>query len=98
VNLEKKSLRNASAIDSALVSGSYDIIGDIAIIRLLNGYHGNARNIAEEIMKLHKNVKTVLAQTNRITGEFRLRQLIHLEARTRHTQFTGNPTVCSQLT
>jgi len=60
------------------IYGSYDIVGDIAIIRLSEESRKYGRIIAETIMKIHKNVKTVLAQTSPVHGDFRLRELKHL--------------------
>lgn len=57
------------------VFNSYDIIGDIAIIRLTETSGKYHRIIAEAIMSIHKNVKTVLAQIGPVQGDFRLRRL-----------------------
>lgn len=54
---------------------SYDIIGDITIIRVHDVLKPKAPLIAEAIMKTHKRVKTVLLQTCPVLGEFRLRKL-----------------------
>lgn len=67
------------------VYSSYDIIGDIAVIRL----NGNAVEyggyIAEALMRLHRNVKTVLAQVSPVSGEYRLRTLKHLAGEVKTT-------------
>ncbi len=55
------------------VYSSFDIIGDIAIIK-----HSNLQNpeaVAKQIMTTHKNIKTVLTPVTRITGDFRVREL-----------------------
>jgi len=57
------------------VYNSYDIVGDIAIIRLTETSQRYQQVIAEAIMSVHKNVKTVLAQTSPVCGDFRLRKL-----------------------
>lgn len=54
---------------------SYDIVGDIAVIRVHEGLKPKAAIVAEAIMETHKRVKTVLLQTSPISGEFRLRNL-----------------------
>lgn len=59
----------------AYIYNSYDIIGDIAIIRATERAKKYGKIIAEAIMQVHKNVKTVLAQTSPIRGDFRLRRL-----------------------
>lgn len=57
------------------VYNSYDIIGDIAIIRLTENSRKYSSIIAEAIMRIHRNVRTVLAQTSPVQGDFRLRKL-----------------------
>ena len=54
---------------------SYDIIGDMAIIRMTGTSREYCRVVAETIMNVHKNVKTVLVQTSPVRGDFRLRKL-----------------------
>ena len=54
---------------------SFDVIGDIAIIRVQNILKPKAPLVAEAIMETHKQVKTVLLQTSPVLGEFRLRKL-----------------------
>jgi len=61
--------------ETTCVYNSYDIVGDIAIIRLADASKKYGQIIAEAIMKVRKNVKTVLAQTSPIRGDFRLRKL-----------------------
>jgi tRNA (guanine37-N1)-methyltransferase len=76
----KKHLREILAQTLSLgelanVYNSYDIIGDIAIIRLTEASEPYGHSIADAIMKVHKNVKTVLAQTGPVRGGFRVRKL-----------------------
>lgn len=61
--------------ESAYIYNSYDIVGDIAIIRVTGKSRKYSRVIAETIMDIHKNVKTVLAQTSPVRGDFRLKKL-----------------------
>ncbi len=67
------------------VYGSFDIVGDIAIIRLTDSSRKYAEKIADAVMAVHGNVRTVLAQTSAVCGDFRLRQLDYItgENRTR---------------
>jgi tRNA (guanine37-N1)-methyltransferase len=58
------------------VYNSFDVIGDIAIIKL-NALQ-NAQAIANQIMACQKNIKTVLTPATSITGDFRVRELKHL--------------------
>jgi tRNA (guanine37-N1)-methyltransferase len=60
------------------ISNSYDIVGEIAIIRLTASSKKHSQAIAKAIMSIHKNVKTVLAQTGPVNGDFRLRKLGHV--------------------
>lgn len=57
---------------------SYDIVGNIAIIKSSYASHENFQNAAKVIMKIHKNLKTVLAQVSPVAGGFRLRHLTHV--------------------
>ena len=57
------------------IYNSFDIIGEIAIIKVANGNVANAEAAAKQIMAIHKNVKTVFAQTSPILGDFRVREL-----------------------
>jgi tRNA (guanine37-N1)-methyltransferase len=61
--------------DLTQVYNSYDIVGNIAIIRLTKTSQRHSQAIAEAILRIHKNVKTVLAQTSPVSGYFRLRRL-----------------------
>ena len=58
-----------------LLFKSYDIIGDIAIIRVPEALRKRKEFIAEGILQTHKHVKTVLQQTSPVSKEFRLRGL-----------------------
>jgi tRNA (guanine37-N1)-methyltransferase len=55
------------------VYNSFDIIGDIAIIKHNNNQSAEA--VAKQIMVVHKNIKTVLTPVTRIAGDFRVREL-----------------------
>jgi len=58
------------------VYSSFDIIGDIAIIK-----HNKVQNpeaVAKQIMAVHRNIKTVLTPATRIEGDFRIRELRYL--------------------
>jgi len=56
------------------VYSSFDIVGDIAIIKAPDN-PSDAQTIAEQIMATHKNVKTVLSQTSPVKGSYRIREL-----------------------
>jgi tRNA (guanine37-N1)-methyltransferase len=75
--------RNLRAILSSVLSpeevthvcNSYDIIGDIAVIRLIETSKKYQDDIARAIMSVHQNVRTVLAQTGPVFGDLRVRKL-----------------------
>lgn len=90
-NLRKR-LKNAlsntlSTSELAHVYSSYDIVGDIAIIRLTDPLRKQKEVIAKTIMDIHKNVRTVLAQTGPIVGDLRLRRLEHVAGENKTTTF-----------
>ena len=58
-----------------LLHKSYDIIGDIAVIRLPDSLEQHIATVAEAIIQTHKRVKTVLRQASPVSGDFRLRQV-----------------------
>jgi tRNA (guanine37-N1)-methyltransferase len=57
---------------------SYDIVGDVAVIRVPEPLQQYAGVVAKAVMNVHSEVKTVLRQTNSVSGEFRLRDLEHV--------------------
>lgn len=57
---------------------SYDIVGDIAIIRVPEPQLRYSKLIAEAIMTIHKEVKSVWRQSSSVSGDFRLRKLEHI--------------------
>jgi tRNA (guanine37-N1)-methyltransferase len=61
-----------------LVYKSYDIIGDIAVIRVPEKLVHQSTIIAEAILQLHNNVKAVWRQSSAVYGRFRLRKLDHV--------------------
>lgn len=61
--------------DLNLLFNSYDIIGDIAVIKVPEKLVPKSSIIAKAIMKTHRHVKTVLKQVTPISGKLRLREL-----------------------
>jgi tRNA (guanine37-N1)-methyltransferase len=57
------------------VYDSFDIIGDIAIFKTSKSNTASAQTVANKIMAIHRNVKTVFIQTSPISGDFRVREL-----------------------
>jgi tRNA (guanine37-N1)-methyltransferase len=58
-----------------LVYKSYDVIGDVAVIRIPKQLLAHAEAIGQALMTQHKNVKAVWQQSGPVTGDFRLRKL-----------------------
>jgi len=58
-----------------LLYKSYDIVGDIAVIRVPESLKQRGEIIAEAIMQTHKRVKAVWRQVGPVSGDFRLRKL-----------------------
>jgi tRNA (guanine37-N1)-methyltransferase len=77
-NLKDILSRVLSPSEAEHISSSYDIVGDIAIIRLTDGSRKYRRNIAAATMSVHRNVKTVLAQAGAVHGDFRIRGFEHV--------------------
>ena len=59
----------------ALLSSSFDVIGDIAIIKIPEALDPKRQAIAQEILSHMKNVTTVLKQSSDVQGEFRTREV-----------------------
>ena len=60
------------------IYNSFDIVGDIAIIRLPSPSMANAKIVAQEIMNCHGNIRTVLLQASPVSGALRLRSLMYI--------------------
>ena len=67
------------------VYNSYDIVGDIVIVRLTDKSRKRGQIIAKAIMSVHRNVKTVLAQTSPVHGDFRLRKMEYIAGENKTT-------------
>jgi tRNA (guanine37-N1)-methyltransferase len=71
------------AEDSLGVYSAFDIVGDIAIIKLPNSSAAKPDDVAEALMIRHGNVKAVFVQTSGVTGDYRLRSLRHVAGENR---------------
>jgi tRNA (guanine37-N1)-methyltransferase len=67
--------KNLSPEELALVYKSYDVIGDIAVIRVPEQLLSLSETIAEALVQQHKHVKAVWQQSSPVSGDFRLRKL-----------------------
>jgi len=57
------------------IYNSFDIIGDIAIIKMRNNKNATFETVANKIISIHRNIKTVFVQKSPISGDFRVREL-----------------------
>jgi len=76
---QRKKLSNTLSLEgTSKVYNSFDVVGDIAIIRMPPASRVSAETVAKAILKRHLNVKTVLLQTSPVSGDLRLRRLTHV--------------------
>jgi tRNA (guanine37-N1)-methyltransferase len=61
--------------DVECLGRSYDIVGDIVVLPMINVSAMNRRIVAETVMTRHKEVRTVLSQASPIQSDYRLRKL-----------------------
>jgi len=75
----------------ASVPQALDVVGDIAIVEIPLELKQHEAAVGEAILKLHKNVRTVLAKASSISGTFRLREFTFIagenKTRTIHREF-----------
>src|SRR5579872_2157412 len=57
------------------LSSAFDVIGDIAIIKIPPELSGCEKIIGEELLRRMKNVRTVLKQESEVSGEYRVREV-----------------------
>lgn len=79
----KKNLKTflADKLDPIQLKGIYktfDIVGSIAIIRVPEKQQEHNKLIAETIMSMHKEIKSVWQQKSSVSGDYRLRTLEHV--------------------
>jgi tRNA (guanine37-N1)-methyltransferase len=72
--LKKKLTSTLSQEALGKVVSSFDLVGDIAIIKA-PADQADAEAIAKQLMAVHKCVKTVLAQSSPVRGDHRVREL-----------------------
>jgi tRNA (guanine37-N1)-methyltransferase len=73
--LKKILINKLKPEELALLYKSYDIIGDIAVIRIPKSIELQSGIIADAIMQTHRRVRTVLRQVSPVSGNLRLRKL-----------------------
>ena len=60
------------------IFSAFDIIGDIAIVKIPRSFGADKKIIGDTILRNLKAVKTVLVQTSSVSGDFRVRDLEYL--------------------
>ncbi|MDQ3838803.1 MAG: class I SAM-dependent methyltransferase family protein [Thermoproteota archaeon] len=65
----------SSTADKCGVLSSYDIIGDIIIIKIPESLINKKYSIGTRLLELNKSAKSVFLQTSSVEGDFRLRKL-----------------------
>jgi len=75
MRLRDELVRRLEPWELKLVPTSYDVVGDIAIIRVPKSLEHRSEIVARAIMQIDKHVRTVLRQASPISGDFRLREL-----------------------
>ena len=73
--LQDKLSETHSKEELGKVYNSFDVIGDIAIVKIPPNNTANAEIIAKQILAAHRNIKAVFTPATRITGDFRVREL-----------------------
>jgi len=58
-----------------MIISSFDIIGDIAIMEIPDTLEPKERQIGEALLKVHKNLRTVLKKLGPMEGEYRVRKV-----------------------
>ncbi|MEM1883724.1 MAG: class I SAM-dependent methyltransferase family protein, partial [Candidatus Bathyarchaeia archaeon] len=75
MRLREKLAGTFSPNELKMLYNSFDIVGDIAILRLPKALESRGEVIAEAVMQINKHVRTVLCQVGPVSGEHRLREL-----------------------
>ncbi|MBW3011378.1 class I SAM-dependent methyltransferase family protein [Candidatus Woesearchaeota archaeon] len=60
------------------VPSAFDIVGDIAILEIKDEIKKHEKLVAQTLLKLHKNIKTVVKKASIHGGEFRTQKMKHL--------------------
>jgi len=60
---------------------SYDIVGDIAVVRVPESLRYYIGLVAQTIMDIHQEVKSVWRQTSSVSGDYRLRNLDYISGK-----------------
>jgi len=84
-----KDLREAlrGKIPDALLARlrAFDLVGDVAVLKLQDDLLPYAETIGEALMQVHRHVRVVLNQASPVSGDFRTRRLTHVAGENRTT-------------
>jgi tRNA (guanine37-N1)-methyltransferase len=69
----------------ALLPHSFDIVGDIAVLEIPDELSDQRLLLGEAVLRVHKNIKVVLAKAGKVEGVTRLRRFTHLAGQNRTT-------------
>ena len=72
---EKLKAAGVSRSDLEKMVFSFDTVGDVAVIEVPEEFSRKKKLIANSLLKIHKNIKTVLAKKSAMKGKFRVREL-----------------------
>lgn len=75
MSLREKLLKVLSQSELKMLYNSFDIIGDIAVLKVPRALEDKSELIANAVMRMNKHVKTVLCQVSPVSGDYRLREL-----------------------
>ena len=84
-SLKEKLTNTLPPEELSKIYNSFDIVGDIVIIKKHGGNFQEVEAVAKQIISFHKGVKTVFAQTSPIKGEHRVRELQFLAGENKAT-------------
>jgi Predicted methyltransferase len=84
----KELLKGIIGERAASAVGAFDLIGDIAVIRIPEDLREHSEIIGETLMKVNKTVKSVWAQIGPVEGDYRVRELVHIAGEKEAKPFT----------
>ncbi|MGC8662004.1 MAG: class I SAM-dependent methyltransferase [Nitrososphaeria archaeon] len=81
----KEILKEELGDEASRAYGSFDLIGDLAIIRVPDGFQDKLEIVGNALMKLNKSIHSVWAQVGPVEGDYRIRKLVHVAGEERST-------------
>lgn len=90
MNLKELLKEKLSEKEMGDLRGSFEIVGNIAIIEIPKTLYKKRKLIADALLRIHKNIKTVCMKAEERRGKLRLRKIIAIQGRkteTIHTEY-----------